>query len=213
MTNTLKEEEKYTFKVLVVGDKSSGKAKFIKRFIEDIYKEDDFKLIDFDPKIKYVKRENKKIRLIIWDREYRRFKSIPKNFYKGIHGIILSYDISNINSFIYIKDYINTIKENNDISKLAIIIVGNKCDLPESKRAVNEEMKKNFEIENNIKIYEASAKENINVTECFMILVDKLIELGVGKEIDDDDDDKEVKLKIERTTNYHNCYDRRGKKK
>ena len=34
-----------------------------------------------------------------------------------------------------IKDYI-------DISKISIIIVGNKCDLPDSERIVDKEMKK-----------------------------------------------------------------------
>ena len=220
---TIPKEEIYTFKILIFGDTSSGKAQFISSFCEDNFKEDTLTTIGLDTKTKYVKKGDKKIQLIIWDSAgQERFRSIAKNACRGTDGIILVYDISNIRTFNHIRDFLNSIKENIDISKIGIIIVGNKCDKSDSDRVVDEEMKNNFEIRNNIKIYEASAKDNINVTECFNVLIDKMIELGLGKKrkiYDDNDDDNEIedgnehKLKVEGKKRNNNCFGGRAKKK
>ena len=91
-----------------------------------------------------------------------RFRAIARNLYKNADGIVLMYDISNKNSFQDIKDWINRIKDNTDLNKIGIIIVGNKIDL-EEERVVDQEMRENLEEKEKIKVLEASAKNNINV--------------------------------------------------
>ena len=125
------------------------------------------------------------------------------------------YDITNFHSFKNIEEYINKIKNNTDITKVAIIIAGNKCDLL-NERKVNEKMKSDFETEHNMKIYEVSAKDNINVNECFVALIDKIIELGLGKKIiyDDNDEGNEKILEIKKKKrDNNNCFGSKGKKK
>ena len=94
----------------------------------------------------------------------------------------------------HIKEWINSIKESVDISKIALIIVGNKCDLTTQEITVDEEKKKNFEDTRKLKIIEASAKKNINVNDSFIVLIDKMLALGLGKKktngIDDDGNQK-----------------------
>ena len=91
-------------------------------------------------------------------------------------------------------------------------IVGNKCELS-TKRVVNEETKITFEKRLNIKIIEASSKNNINVNESFLLLVDKMIELGRGKYKNnncDDEDEEDYKkynhrsklIKLDKYFNY-----------
>ena len=75
---------------------------------------------------------------------------------------------------------VNDIKETIESSKIGVIIVANKCELS-TKRVVNEEIKITFEKRENIKIIEASSKDNINVNESFLLLVDKMIELRKDK--------------------------------
>ena len=101
------------------------------------------------------------------------------------------YDITNLISFKHIKEWINNIKENIDISKIGIIIVGNKCESSPENVVVDEETKIQFEKQMNIKIIEASSKNNINVNESFLLLVDKMIELGIGKYKKNNCDDKD----------------------
>ena len=205
MADVPKKEDIYTFKILLLGDSTIGKTAFILRFCEDKFDSDSLTTIGLDQKNKYVKRGDKKLELHIWDTAgQERFRSIAKNLFKGADGIVLMYDISNYNSFKHIKEWINNIKDSIDISKVGLIIVGNKCDLPDSERKVDEESKKLFETNHNMKIYEASAKDNINVNDCFIILIDKMIELGLGKK-KNSDDDEDGKLKPAAKNNNRGC--------
>ena len=188
-------EEIISFKILLLGDSTVGKTAFILRFCEDKFDEDSLTTIGLDQKNKYVKRGDKKIELHIWDTAgQERFRAIAKNLYKGADGILLMYDMSNLVSFNHIKEWINSIKESVDISKIALIIVGNKCDLTTQEITVDEEKKKNFEDTRKLKIIEASAKKNINVNDSFIVLIDKMLALGLGKKktngIDDDGNQK-----------------------
>ena len=140
-------EEIISFKILLLGDSTVGKTAFILRFCEDKFDEDSLTTIGLDQKNKYVKRGDKKIELHIWDTAgQERFRAITKNLYKGADGILLMYDMSNLVSFNHIKEWINSIKESVDISKIALIIVGNKCDLTTQEITVDEEKKKILKI-------------------------------------------------------------------
>ena len=56
--------------------------------------------IGIDFKIKIINLENKLIKLQIWDTAgQERFRTITKTYYKGAHGIILTYDVTDLNSF------------------------------------------------------------------------------------------------------------------
>ena len=143
-------EEIISFKILLLGDSTVGKTAFILRFCEDKFDEDSLTTIGLDQKNKYVKRGDKKIELHIWDTAgQERFRAIAKNLYKGADGILLMYDMSNLVSFNHIKEWINSIKESVDISKIALIIVGNKCDLTTQEITVDEEKKKILKIHEN----------------------------------------------------------------
>ena len=66
MTKIPKEEEEiYTFKVLFLGDSSSGKVEFISPYCDEQFKEDTEITIGIDTKYKYLKRGDKRIQLII----------------------------------------------------------------------------------------------------------------------------------------------------
>ena len=188
-------EEILSFKILLLGDSTVGKTAFILRFCEDKFEEDSLTTIGLDQKNKFVKRGDKRLELHIWDTAgQERFRSIAKNCYKGADGIILMYDISKYETFKHIKTWINNIKESIDIDKIALIVVGNKCDLPDSEKNVDQDSKQNFENTSKMKIIEASAKDNINVNESFISLIDKMLELGLKKKkgSDDDNDNDEV---------------------
>ena len=211
-------DEIISFKIVMVGDASVGKSQFLNQFCNNKFDDDYLTSICVDQRKKFIKREDKKIELCIWDTAgQEKFRSIAKNLYKGADGILLMYDISNIQSFKNIKVWIHSIKESVDISKIALIVVGNNCHLNNEERVVNEDMKKVFEKIYNIKIIEASAKDNINVNESFIILVDKMIELGLGKKKSNNYDDNEENIgkkleDLDKNRNKGNCFSSKGKK-
>ena len=107
-----KENEIITFKILLLGDPSAGKSSFILSFCEDKFNEDCLTTIGVDQNVKFIKKDGKKFKLLIYDTAgQERFKSVAKNYYRGAHGIILMYDNSNYETFKNIKFWINSIKE------------------------------------------------------------------------------------------------------
>jgi len=193
------------FKLLLLGDSSVGKTSFILRFCDNKFDEDSLTTIGLDQKNKYVKVGDKKIELRIWDTAgQERFRSIAKNLYKGADGIIIMYDISKKESFKGIKGWINGIKESVDISKIALIVVGNKCDLPNEQKEVDEEDKNFFEKQFKMKIIEASAKTNVNVSESFIAIIEKMLALGLGKKKANEDEDDEGGKKLSKNGNKKN---------
>ena len=164
MSKEPNKEEYITFKILLLGDSEVGKTSIILRFCEDKFEESSITTIGLDTKTKFLKVNDKKIQLIIWDSAgQERFKSIAKNSYKGAHGIILVYAINKYKSFKAIKEWINNIKEGIDITKVGLIIVGNKNDLPQEQRDIEEDLVNELRTNEKIEIIESSAKLNINV--------------------------------------------------
>ena len=200
MSGNPNKEEVITFKILLLGDSEVGKSSFILRFCEDTFREDSLTTIGLDTKTKFIKRNNKKIQLVIWDSAgQERFKAIAKNTLKGAHGILLMYAINNRNSFRAIKDWINSIKESVDINKTGLIVIGNKIDLPSEQRVIDKDSVESLKEKENVEVIEASAKTNINVNEAFISLIDKMIGLGIGTVKttigdEDEEDGKNIKL-------------------
>ena len=194
-------EDIISFKVLLLGDSMVGKTAFILRFCEGIFdNEGSISTIGLDTKTKYIKHKNKKIELKIWDTAgQERFRSITKNSFKGANGILLMYDISNYDSFRHIKTWITDIKNNINVGfdKIALIILGNKADLPNDQRKVDKDDIDKFENDNEgLKIMEVSAKTDKNINESMIALIEKMIESGVGKIKKKNDDDEEEGQKI-----------------
>lgn len=214
MTEGQQKEEITAFKILLLGDSQVGKTSFILRFCDDKFQEESLTTIGLDTKNKFIKIKDKKIQLNIWDTAgEERFRSIAKNSFKGAHGILLMYGIDDKKSFRAIKDWINSIKESIDINKIGLVVVGNKCDIKEEQKEVDQEMMKNLEEKEKVEIIIASAKDNINVNESFIKLIEKMMKLGLGnvKKVAFGEDDDEVggtkKLKSQKNNkkNNNNC--------
>jgi Ras-related protein Rab-1A len=164
-----------SFKIMLLGDSSVGKTCFLKRYIDDTFQDVYLSTIGFDYKYKFITLEDgKKIKLQIWDTAgQERFRTIGKGYYKGAHGIILIYDVTSQKSFDSIKTWLNEIKSEAS-NKVCVFLVANKIDIEERliPREDGEEIAKN----NNLEFYESSAKDNINVSEVFQDLAEKINE-------------------------------------
>ena len=92
----------------------------------------------------------------------RKIRTITKTYYKGAHGIILTYDVTDQNSFKNIRNWIKQIEANAQ-TNVCKVLVGNKCDKPD--RVVTEEDGKNLANEYKMNFFETSAKTNKNINE------------------------------------------------
>ena len=123
--------------------------------------------------------QNKLIKLQIWDTAgQERFRTITKTYYKGAHGIILTYDVTDNNSFKNIRNWIKQIEANAQ-TNVCKVLVGNKCDKPD--RVVSEEDGRKLAEDYKMNFFETSAKTNQNVNEVFNFLTEEILKNNEGK--------------------------------
>jgi small GTP-binding protein len=123
-----------SFNILLLGDSNVGKTSFIDRYCGKDFNQN-IATIGVESRIKDIVKNNNSIKLCIYDTAgQERYRKIVNNYYKGADGIILMYDVSNIDSFNAIRIWIESIKLNLEIQKIGFIVVENKCDLSEEEK-------------------------------------------------------------------------------
>jgi len=162
-------EYDYLFKLLLIGDSGVGKSCLLLRFADDTYTESYISTIGVDFKIRTVELEGKTIKLQIWDTAgQERFRTITSSYYRGAHGIIVVYDVTDPESFNNVKQWLHEIDRyaNENVNKL---LVGNKSDLT-AKKQVDTATAQAFADEIGIPFLETSAKNATNVEQAFMTM-------------------------------------------
>eukprot|EP00803_Ostreobium_quekettii_P004562 evm.model.scf_1827.6 EVM.evm.TU.scf_1827.6 scf_1827:28562-31705(-) len=166
-------EYDYLFKLLLIGDSGVGKSCLLLRFADDTYTESYISTIGVDFKIRTVELESKVIKLQIWDTAgQERFRTITSSYYRGAHGIIVVYDVTDQDSFNNVKTWLNEIDRyaSENVNKL---LVGNKSDLT-AKKVVDYQTAKAFADELGIPFLETSAKNASNVEQAFMTMAQEI---------------------------------------
>uniref|UniRef100_A0A0D6QXP2 Uncharacterized protein n=1 Tax=Araucaria cunninghamii TaxID=56994 RepID=A0A0D6QXP2_ARACU len=160
----------HLIKLLLIGDSGVGKSCLLLRFSDDSFTTSFITTIGIDFKIRTIELDGKRIKLQIWDTAgQERFRTITTAYYRGAMGIILVYDVTDESSFNNIRNWIRNIEQHasENVNK---ILVGNKADMDESKRAVPTARGQALADEYGIKFFETSAKTNLNVEQVFFTI-------------------------------------------
>ena len=170
------QQKEFLYKRILLGDTSVGKTCFLMRYTDNTFQEIHMSTIGLDYKLKNVQLEDGKIvKIQIWDTAGQdRFRSITKNYYKGAHGIILIYDVTDKKTYENVKAWIEQIRE--EVSdNVTIILVGNKIDDLEGRKVKKEEGEKAAK-EFGLSFFECSAKTGENIDLIFNELVKRTVE-------------------------------------
>lgn len=166
-------EYDYLFKLLLIGNSGVGKSCLLLRFSDDTYTNDYISTIGVDFKIKTVELDGKTVKLQIWDTAgQERFRTITSSYYRGSHGIIIVYDVTDQESFNGVKMWLQEI-DRYATSTVLKLLVGNKCDLKD-KRVVEYDVAKEFAEANNMPFLETSALDSTNVEEAFLTMAGQI---------------------------------------
>ena len=187
------EEYEFIFKVLLLGNSNVGKSSLFLRFVDDIWNDTFVPTIGVDFKIKTFDIDEKKIKMQIWDTAgQERFKNIIASYYRGAHGILLIYDVTDKDSFKNLSNWLIEIEKNASKNVLKVLI-GNKNDL-EDKRVITYNQGKEFADTYGLKFIETSAKKNLNVNEAFETLGRELMQASEDKRITKQRQNKKISV-------------------
>ena len=192
-------EKECIYKIILLGDNPVGKTSILLRYVDRIFREIYLITIGFDQRLKSIILKNgKSIKLQIWDTAGQdRFRTLTKNYYKGMHGIILIYDVTDRRTFESIRNWVSIIREV-AAEKVTIYLVANKIDMKENRKVEREEGEK-LAKELGLPFIEVSAKDGINVDEIFEDLVERIYKIY------GDDPQSFIKLSLSKSKKKKYC--------
>lgn len=176
---------KYLFKLVMLGNSHVGKSSIVNRLCNDNFSHIFNSTIGVDFSATYLQADPETIiKLQIWDTAgQHKFAPILRNYYNGVAGIVMVYDVSSRKSFNKLYFWLDELNNNTNVSHhIPIIIVGHKND--KVIRRVTRKEAEEFAHGNNMHYIEASAKSGENIQNIFIKLSEQiLINIENGCEI------------------------------
>jgi len=146
------------------------------RYADNAFSDAFVSTIGVDFKVRNAKASNKiEVTTQLWDTAgQERFRAVVSSYYRGAHGVVIVFDLTNRESFANLKYWIQNVAkcaEENTVT----IIVGNKCDIAEDRQVSTDEAQQ-FATSVGNPYFETSAKHSIGVEEAFLKIIDTLVE-------------------------------------
>jgi Ras-related protein Rab-1A len=176
----------YLFKILIIGDSGVGKSCLMTRFSDEVFESNYISTIGVDFKIKTIDVEDKVIKLQVWDTSgQERFRSITSSYYRGAHGIMITFDVTDYSTFMNVKQWLAEI-DKYACETAELILVGTKGDQT-SKRQVSSERIKELTDSLKMTYIETSSKTGTNIDLAFRTLAFNIKQAMVIKDLKEPD--------------------------
>ncbi len=180
-----RELEGVLVKVVLLGDAAVGKTSLRRRWMGEKFKGHYLMTIGADFSVKTIKvnfgGEPVFFKFQVWDLAGQvRFQVVREGYYKGAHGAILIYDITNMESYQNTPNWIYEFWKNNGRGVTPFILVANKIDLRNQiPHTIRPEYGNNYAAQLSevtrpygfeVPYLETSAKTGENVDQAFQLL-------------------------------------------
>ncbi|KAK8795453.1 hypothetical protein WA158_000110 [Blastocystis sp. Blastoise] len=167
------EEQTSHFKLVLLGDTAVGKSCLVVRFVRDEFFAFQEPTIGAAFLTKTININETTVKFEIWDTAgQERYRSLAPMYYRGAAAAIVVFDITSAESFNGAKSWVKELQRRGD-PNVVIALVGNKCDLEESRQVSSDEASE-YASENGLIFLEASAKTAQNVQDIFVQIAHKL---------------------------------------
>mmetsp|Transcript_35461 Transcript_35461/g.40404 ORF Transcript_35461/g.40404 Transcript_35461/m.40404 type:complete len:215 (+) Transcript_35461:228-872(+) len=166
----------HLFKILIIGDAATGKSSMLLRFTDDSFDDHIQSTIGVDFKVKHLDMNGKRVKLTIWDTAgQERFRTLTSSYYRGAHGVCFVYDVTRTDTFENLDQWLREVKmyAPNNGESVVKLLVGNKIDLG---RQIPREQAEAWARSQGMLFLEASAKTKLGIRQCFMEVVQKILE-------------------------------------
>ena len=182
--NNIEISYEYNFNFLLLGDSMVGKTNLIYRIVDNKYIEYCSGTLGPDGKTKKLNMiTGKTLNLKFYDfGGQERFRSLALSYAKYSDCSFLIYDKTDIKTFYDLKELYKELVKYANIK--LIYIIENKIDIIDEGQ-VNEEEVIEFAIENNLRFFKISCKENIGIKELLIDIFYEITKIGIeGKRKD-----------------------------
>uniref|UniRef100_H2Z3K6 Uncharacterized protein n=1 Tax=Ciona savignyi TaxID=51511 RepID=H2Z3K6_CIOSA len=170
---------KKLFKIIVIGDSDVGKTCLTYRFCTGNFPDKTEATIGVDFRERTLDIDGELIKLQLWDTagQERFRKSMVPHYYRNVHAVVFTYDVTNSRSFEGLPLWIEECERYSlNSTNIPRILVGNKCDLKEQiKIDTNNAVR--FADAHSMPLFETSAKtdtEIANIEAIFLTIAHKL---------------------------------------
>lgn len=161
-------------KLLLLGDSAVGKSSLLMRFCESRFDAYFVLTIGVDFKWKQVERNGRKLKLQVWDTAgQERFRTITPAYYRAAMGVVICYDITDLESFKNIEYWVQQLDQHGD-RMVQRVLVGNKSDLEELRKVPKEDGAA-LASKYGMDFFETSAKTGQDVEEAFLSIADRVV--------------------------------------
>ena len=162
-------------KIPIIGASGAGKSSLLLRFTDGAFDPEQTATIGVDFKTKHLRVDDNDVKLSLWDTAgQERFRTLTPSFYRGAHGVIVVYDVTDRPAFLRLDDWMDELAIYATKPDMVKMLVGNKID-KEGKKVSTEEGAK-FARRHSMLFIEASAKTTEGVQIAFEELVEKILQ-------------------------------------
>ena len=206
MEEELVGHREFLFKILMVGEVSTGKTSLIKRYVHNIFNMHYKMTVGVDFALKVIKwDDNTMIRLQLWDiAGQERFSNMSRIYYKEAVGALVVFDVTRQNTLDgaikWKSDIDSKITLSDTDQPIPVILLANKIDLFNANCEdddntwvkIRDNMDKLCETHRFKTWVETSAKNNIGIESA----ITKLVELVLAnvKDQSNDTDHRDINL-------------------
>ncbi|KAL4309337.1 hypothetical protein GQ457_01G034340 [Hibiscus cannabinus] len=163
-------EEEYLFKIVIIGDSAVGKSNLLSRYSRNEFNAHSKATIGVEFQTQSIEIDGKEVKAQIWDTAgQERFRAVTSAYYRGAFGALLVYDISRRVTFDNVARWLDELNSHSDTT-VARMLVGNKCDLEDSREVGLDEGKRLAESEE-LFFIETSALDSTNVETAFEMVI------------------------------------------
>ncbi|MFX1278198.1 MAG: GTP-binding protein [Promethearchaeota archaeon] len=172
-----KRQDKYKYKITVIGDGMVGKTSLIKKFTKGSFEKDYIKTIGAQFSNYKQDIENDQCELVFWDIAGQdEFHFLRPSFYKNSSAAIIVYSLEDNSlgkeSFKNITHWYSDLKH--FCGDIPVILFANKIDLVDKKQIETKKIEKLVEKKNFIGYYLTSAKTGERVYDGFLAIINEL---------------------------------------
>eukprot|EP01117_Protostelium_nocturnum_P018986 TRINITY_DN8080_c2_g1_i1.p1 TRINITY_DN8080_c2_g1~~TRINITY_DN8080_c2_g1_i1.p1 ORF type:complete len:215 (+),score=65.33 TRINITY_DN8080_c2_g1_i1:74-718(+) len=166
---------KTIFKVVILGESGVGKTSLLERYVSNRFSMLYKATIGADVMTKNIELDNRRmVTLQLWDTAgQERFQSLGTCFYRGADCCVLVFDVTIPQTFenldMWRKEFLSQAGlEPTQIEHFPFIVMGNKVDKEE--RSISKKMAEQWcKSHGNIPYFECSAKDDMNVSNAFLL--------------------------------------------